>query len=123
MSYGQPCSRTTAGPSVRTASTYPTFSSPASIWLTVRHDAAGAAVIGISRPDRGRRDRRQRLEDHFGHGLRLRDHGHVRAVDLGDLAPRPFRHRTDDLGARRLVAGGDNRPGREWSPRGWPIRL
>src|SRR5436305_9462302 len=34
MSYGQPCSRTTAGPSAGPASTYPTSSTPAWICLT-----------------------------------------------------------------------------------------
>ena len=51
------------------------------------------------------------------HGLGLRDHDHVRAVDLGDRRAGPLRHRADDVGPGRPVAGGDDGPGRPVLPR------
>ena len=46
----------------------------------------------------------------------LRDHDHVRAVDLGDRRTRPLRHRADDVGAGGLVAGGNDGPRRQVLP-------
>src|ERR1700751_4755022 len=54
--------------------------------------------------------RRKRLEDHVGHGLRLGDHDHVRALDLCDFRAGPLGFRADDVGAGRLVPGGHYGP-------------
>src|SRR5208283_2587326 len=59
-----------------------------------------------------------RCQDEVGHRLRLRDHDHVRALDLDDAGARPPGHRTDDVGTGGLVAGGDHRPGRQPLPGG-----
>ena len=62
--------------------------------------------------DRRRRlDRGESFHDHVGHDLRLRDHDHVRALDLGYLRAGSLRLKADQVGARRLVAGGDHGPG------------
>jgi hypothetical protein len=58
-------------------------------------------VTDISRSYRDARGCGHRFEDHVDHGLRLRDHDHVRTVDLGDRRAGAFRHRTGDVGAGR----------------------
>ena len=49
--------------------------------------------------------------------LRLRDHDHVGAVDFRDLGAGALRHRADEVGADRLVAGRDDGPRRAVLPR------
>src|SRR4051794_21537868 len=56
------------------------------------------------------------FQDHVGYGLRLGNHDHVRAVDLGDGRAGPLRHRADEIGAGRLVARGDDAPRRQALP-------
>ena len=62
-------------------------------------------------------DGRHGLQDHVGHGLRLRDHDHVGALDFRDLGAGPLRHRAGQVGAERLVAGRDDGPRRAVPPR------
>src|SRR5580765_6806813 len=110
MSYGQPCSRTTAVPSTGPLSRYPTFRGPASIWLTAPNPVSGSVVTDTSPSDRHARHRGHGIEDHVRHGLRLRDHDHVRPVELRDLGAGALRHRTGDVGSGCSVGGGDNGP-------------
>src|SRR5262245_15742440 len=92
MSYGQPWRRRTAGPSTGPASTYPTFRTPASICRTTPNVDSGEVTRDISRARGDGGNRCHRLQDHLGHRLRLGDHDHVRAVELGDVRTGPLRH-------------------------------
>ena len=62
-----------------------------------------------------------RLADHVRHDLRLRNHDHVRSLDLGDLRACALGHGPDDVAARGLVAGRDDGPGRQLSPGRSPV--
>ena len=59
-----------------------------------------------------------RLQDHVGDGIRLRDHDHVGALDFGDLGTGALGHRSNDIGSGRLVAGCDHGPAGHVLPRG-----
>ena len=48
--------------------------------------------------------------DHLGDGLWLRDHDHVRAVDLGDRGAGALGVGADDVGAGGPIVGRDDRP-------------
>src|SRR5450755_4817186 len=64
-----------------------------------------------------------RTEDHIRDGLRLRDHDHVGALDLGNRGPGAPGHSPDDIGTGRLVAGSHHGPGRQGLPGRHPGRL
>src|ERR1700736_1099704 len=145
MSYGQPCSRTTAGPSAGPASTYPTSSTPAWICLTgpngVTADSLFACVSATGLPfaDRvclahGYLAHRSKRRTHLlAEELGLLPRGEVATlvdlVEVDDVRVRrldPAARRPPDLARERCEAERDRRRRQRLlagSRRVWPVGL
>src|SRR6478672_134736 len=117
----------TAGPPAGPASAYPTLNTPALICFSAPNEVfvSGFVIDSFAHPwCRARRlplcasDDAGGFQDVFAYDLRLGDHDHVRVLDLDDICARTPGVRTDDIGARGLVAGGNDRPGRQLPPGG-----